>query len=135
MKYRRKPTVIEAVQFNGDNEQEVYAAFGSGGFDLLGDSESFMLAFKTAHGETAYARPGDWVTPDVEPMTFYPILNSFMEENYEPFTYTEELTEESSGAEVLAVVKDKLRQVLPESQVQIAATVLEDYGVAEEPNG
>ena len=120
MKFRRKPTTIEAVQFNGENEQEVYAIFGADGFTLLGDSSGFHLVFKTAHGDEAIARAGDWITPDAEPMTFYPIKDDVMKTNYEVFSYTDELHEESTSSEVLEVVRDKLRMVLPESQVALA---------------
>lgn len=84
MKFQSKPRVLEAMQYDGDNEEKIYEVFGASGFLLLGDSTSFMLSFKTAHGDTAFARPGDWITPDVRPDTFYPIKDDVMKENYEP---------------------------------------------------
>lgn len=131
MKFRRKPTVIEAIQYNGENEQEVYAVFGSSGFEVLGDSESFMLVFTTAGGDTIYARPGTWITSDIAPETFYPITQEALDQNYEVFSYTPELSETSTGPEVFTVVREKLRSILPESQVAIACAVMEDHGMLE----
>jgi len=82
MKFQRKPSIIEAIQYDGDNEQEIYDAFGSEHFTLLGDSDGFMLVFTTANGDEVMARPGVWVTPDIDPGTFYPIKDDYMVLNF-----------------------------------------------------
>lgn len=91
MKIRKKPIIQEAIQYDGENEEEVYKLFGAENFVLLGDGDGFMLSFNTAHGDGAYARPGDWITPDVEPGTFYPIKDDVIKANFEI------LEEESDG--------------------------------------
>jgi len=79
-RYRKKPVVIEAVQWTGSNLQDV-AAIGGGseyGQDFLGDD----LTIKTLEGEMR-ASPGDWIIRGVKG-ELYPCKPDIFEATYEP---------------------------------------------------
>ncbi len=87
MKYRKKPVEIEAVQFTGSNYAEV-AAF-MGGHPATGSDEdggTCWVALTTVHGDTAYARPGDWIIPEPTPGRFYPCNPDIFAATYEAVT-------------------------------------------------
>lgn len=84
MKYRKKPVVIEAIQFTGDNVEEIWAAFGATGIYGPTETNPDHLILTTVHGDPAPCRPGDWVIPDGEPGTFYPCKPDIFEATYEP---------------------------------------------------
>lgn len=129
MKFRKKPLVIEAVQFTeGEGaEDAVYSAFGQENFELLGDSSGFMISFTTAHGDVAFAREGDWVVPDSEPGTFYPIKNDVMQATYMPYYEETELHEDSTPSEILEKVQNNLLKMLPASQVELAMAAINNW--------
>jgi hypothetical protein len=58
--YRKTPVVIEAVQWTGDNIDEIWAAFGAG--DVYGPTETNpdWLKITTLEGEMR-ANVGDWI--------------------------------------------------------------------------
>lgn len=77
MKYRKKPVVIEAVQFDGNNHQEVFdfavgavATYDENGITIL-TAEGGMLAL-----------PGDYVIKGVQ-NEFYPRKPDIFEATYE----------------------------------------------------
>lgn len=119
-KMRRKPTVVEMIQFKDENEAEIYAAFGGEFFTLQADSSGTWLEFDMDNGQVGKAPEGFWIAPGAVPGTFYPIDPEFVEANYEPFNYDEELTEESDLSDVVTKVRSTLMRVLPYSQVQLA---------------
>jgi hypothetical protein len=83
-KFRKKPIVIEAIQFTGDNVNEIWDRFGAAGIYGPTETNPDHLILTTTHGDPAPARVGDWVVPDSQPHTFYPIKPDVFEATYEP---------------------------------------------------
>ena len=80
MKYRKKPVVIEAVQWDGDNLDEVVAL---GGVDTsIGTPQAHQLAILTPEG-TMFGSKGDWIIRGVKG-EFYPCKPDIFEMTYEP---------------------------------------------------
>ena len=74
-KFRKKPVVIEAEQYNGSNNP-----FGAAKINK--DGKSYI---ETMHeGQVVILEPGDWVIPDGKPGTFYPCKPDIFEKTYEP---------------------------------------------------
>ena len=67
-KYRKKPVVIEAIQFTGDNCEEI-KEFGA------------YIVIKTLEGKMI-ALPGDWIIKGVKG-EFYPCKPDIFEKTYE----------------------------------------------------
>jgi hypothetical protein len=83
MKFRKKPVVIEAFRYLPDESNraellEIYGLWGGAG----GRGE--LIGMVTIHGDTAYARPGDWIAREPDPTKFYPIKLDIFEATYEP---------------------------------------------------
>lgn len=78
-RFRKKPVVITAVQWTGDNLAEIAEFVGA---DVTGNNKDrFMyvtddqppcLVMKTIQGQAAVGRVGDWVIPESEPGRAYP---------------------------------------------------------------
>lgn len=79
MKYRKKPIVIEAVQFTGTNHDEI-ADFCAPQPVKVGGG--FTLLIPTLEGEMT-ANQGDWVIKGVK-SEFYPCKPDIFEATYEP---------------------------------------------------
>jgi len=87
VKYRKKPVEIQAVQFTGSNYAEVFAFVGHDapvGVDEDGGTKWVQLT--TVHGDTAYARPGDWIIPEPQPGRFYPCNPDIFAASYDAVT-------------------------------------------------
>lgn len=83
MKYRKKPIVIEAVQWKGNNHIEI-AAMGLPKQELQEDFLSDYLVIPTMEGEMR-ANRGDWIIKGVKG-EFYPIKDEIFQLTYEPVT-------------------------------------------------
>lgn len=91
MKFRKKPVVIEAVQFNNINKDEIQEFVG---MELKHEIESdtayqagqgapvSSLTITTLEGNMK-AMPGDWIIKGVAG-EFYPCKNEIFEKTYEP---------------------------------------------------
>jgi len=77
MKYRKKPVVIEAVQFTGDNHFTLGAFCGR---KARPDGDNLLI--DTLEGEMT-ARPGDWIIQGVHG-EFYPCKPDIFAATYEP---------------------------------------------------
>lgn len=65
-RYKRKPFEAEAIQFTGDNQQEIWDAFGKEGLhDPHFNPELARLVVTTRKEGTVPARPKDWIVPDM----------------------------------------------------------------------
>lgn len=93
-KYRKRPLVIDAHQWDGDwpaviqwlaslTEQPLLVPPGQRPGIVREGSE---LVLMTIHGDPAKARLGDWVVPEPVPDRFYPINNAVFAASYEPAT-------------------------------------------------
>ena len=86
MKYRKKPVVIEAVQWTGDNGEEIYNFCGNyaqfATSDLgLGNVMSYRLSIETLEGFME-ASTGDYIIKGVNG-EFYPCKPDIFEKTYE----------------------------------------------------
>lgn len=79
MKFRKKPVVIEAIQWTGENTQEVYQFCNSGSRDchIMGDK----LLIKTLEG-TMEASAGDYIIRGVNG-EHYPCKPDIFDKTYE----------------------------------------------------
>ncbi len=80
MKYRKKPIVIEAVQWTGTNVDEVLGFILAGGSARRGGSDH-SLYIDTREG-TMRADRGDWIIRGVKG-EFYPCKPDIFAETYE----------------------------------------------------
>lgn len=86
MKYRKKPVVIEAIQYNGKNAQDVINFAKSSGRKVSMDRDSSrkidFLEVETLEG-FMYADKGDWIIRGVKGEV-YPCKPVIFEMTYEP---------------------------------------------------
>ncbi|MFD4788269.1 hypothetical protein ACFWN1_14660 [Streptomyces sp. NPDC058459] len=82
-KFRKKPIEIDAIQFTGDNVQEIWDAFGAVGIYGPTEKNPDHLILTTVHGDEAPARAADWIIPDGKPGTFYPCKPDIFAATYE----------------------------------------------------
>ena len=101
-KFRKKPVVIEAVQLcwaqwdavcallgdalsieNPTGAWNIHAGMAS---DICGERgpDYIALNVRTAHGEIAIVRHGDWIIPEKTPGRFYPCKPDVFRDTYEP---------------------------------------------------
>ena len=82
MKFRKKPVVIEAVQWNGTTESfDAILALGDIKWDP-GPMGSYTFIINTLEGEHI-ASKGDWIIKGVNG-EFYPCKPDIFEKTYEP---------------------------------------------------
>jgi hypothetical protein len=79
VKFRKKPVVIEAIQYTGQNNMEV-THFASGRYVSPGPNESLLIY--TLEG-TMEASKGDWIIKGVKGEC-YPCKPDIFEATYEP---------------------------------------------------
>jgi len=75
-KYRKKPVVIEACQFNGKNTADIFSWMKTRRL-----SKGSTIVIHTLEGDM-YASPGDWIIKGVEG-EFYPCKPDIFEKTYE----------------------------------------------------
>lgn len=82
-KYRKKPIVIEAIQFDGQNHQEILDWSGGAVHSAKPYKQDYYaLEIKTLEGVMeAYA--GDWIIKGVKG-EFYPCKSDIFDATYEP---------------------------------------------------
>ena len=78
MKFRKKPVVVDAIQWDGKNRDEMRAFIGQS-FGYVYD----RLEIYTSLAERVYASPGDWVIRGVKG-EYYPCKPDIFIETYEP---------------------------------------------------
>lgn len=82
MKYRKKPVVIEAVQWTSNNLEEIIIFMGVG----MEAKEDFFfekeITIRTLEGEMT-AQKDDWIIKGVKG-EFYPCKPDIFEQTYEP---------------------------------------------------
>ena len=77
MKYRKKPVVIEAIEFDGRNYDELRAFVGN----KLAMNDGFTLSIKTLEGEMI-ANVGDYIIKGIRG-EFYPCKPDIFDKTYE----------------------------------------------------
>ncbi|MFJ4902814.1 hypothetical protein [Streptomyces sp. NPDC088727] len=106
-RFRKKPIEITAVQLRWSQWSEVCDFLGealleenpTGAFEIPADEVSdtcgesvptyLLLMVRTAHGDLAPVRHGDWIIPEAEPGLFYPCKPDVFAATYEPIAATE----------------------------------------------
>jgi len=81
--FRKKPAVVEAVQFTRDNMNRVFNQL-TGAFAADVEDGRPILKVQTIHGETAVVRLGDWIVSEPELGKYYPVKPDIFEQTYEP---------------------------------------------------
>lgn len=80
MKYRKKPVVIDAAQWNGKNIDEICSFTGRTGGELMYDHGRLLI--KTLEGDMV-AESGDYIIKGVAG-EFYPCKPDIFKKTYEP---------------------------------------------------
>jgi len=80
-KFRKKPVVIEAIQFTGENFNEIDTFTGSK-FWIRGEGNNF-IEIQTLEG-IMKASINDWIIKGIN-NEFYPCKPDIFEKTYEPF--------------------------------------------------
>ena len=78
MKFRKKPVIIEAMHYTGDNLDEALAFLPIGKFKLAGEK----LYITTLEGDH-YCTPGDWIIQGARGDDYYPCKPDIFEMTYE----------------------------------------------------
>jgi hypothetical protein len=82
-KYRKRPHVIEAMQWTGDNLDAIRDWAGTDG--IYGPIErTDQLTVTKITGDPATVRVGDWILPEPQPGRFSPCPPDIFETLYEP---------------------------------------------------
>ena len=79
MKYRKKPVVIEAIQWTGENQKEIERFMKTGYLQVLKTSKTLMIP--TLEGDMQ-ASSSDWIIKGVQG-EFYPCKPVIFEQTYE----------------------------------------------------
>ena len=83
MKFRKRPTVVEAMQFLDDTKDQVYN-WAVGAEPTFRNDEPALLV-RTIHGDEAVVRLGDWVIREPGAVTFYyPCKPDIFDASYDP---------------------------------------------------
>ncbi len=80
MRFRKKPVVIEAIQWTGDNAQEVREFMREASYGWNPGSHAWVIV--TLEGNMS-ALPGDWIIKGVKG-EFYPCKPDIFAATYEP---------------------------------------------------
>ena len=78
MKFRKKPVVIDAIKWTGENQTEVFAFLGEESLFYMADQNLYI---KTLEG-THLASIGDWVIKGIKG-EFYPCKPDIFEQTYD----------------------------------------------------
>ena len=75
-KFRKKPIVVEAFQFDGQSANDP-----PGVFRREEDDRPYVM---TIHNQPCYVMPGDWIISEPDGVHFYPCKPDVFEATYEP---------------------------------------------------
>ena len=89
MKYRKKPVVVDAFQWEGPwhNRSVVKKVSIDGDASSVG-GEQVRFYVTTAHGQDAFLVPGDWVIAEPDGRGHYPCKPDIFAATYEPAEVT-----------------------------------------------
>lgn len=76
-KYRKKPVVIDAIQYNGNNFDEIFHFINSVHCCEIPINNDEYIIIETLEGDMK-ATPGDWIIKGVN-REFYPCKNDIFE--------------------------------------------------------
>lgn len=87
--FRKRPIVVQAIQWTGDNEREIREWCGPGFFGVVApedrsdDPEITAEVLDTLHSTWVGVKTGQWVVRGVKG-ELYPIAEDVLAETYEP---------------------------------------------------
>jgi hypothetical protein len=81
--YRKKPVEIQAIQFTGDNIEQIWDAFGTAGIYDPTEKNLNALLLTTIDGEKVPCPVGHWVIAEPVPNRFYPCDPGVFADRYE----------------------------------------------------
>ena len=79
MRYRRRPTTIEAEQYLGLDQHPLPR-----GVRVSYSGPKPVAYVITIHGQVTPVQPGDWIMPEPDGEHFYPCKPDVFEATYEP---------------------------------------------------
>ena len=84
-RFRKKPVVIEAIRWTGDNEEEL-VAFAGANFETVHDSPEWTArVYDALHDSWIAARTGDWIVRGVRGEN-YAVHQDVLDETYDLIT-------------------------------------------------
>ncbi len=83
-KYRKRPHVIEAMQWTGDNLAAIRDWAGTDGIYGPTERRADQLTVTAITGDPTPVRIGDWILPEPQAGRFYPCPSNIFEALYEP---------------------------------------------------
>lgn len=111
-KYRKKPVVIEAVQWKGNNEIEIQEFIADGSWKWEADNGKINLYICTLEG-LMIAPVGDWIIRGVNG-EFYPCKPDIFEKTYEKLEEEEQMSNDietpKTVADLTKIISDLLSQ-------------------------
>jgi len=82
MKFKKKPIIIDAIQWNGSNMAEILTLSSSEGKEFEHDIFSGLLTIETLEGDMV-AQEGDWIIRGIKG-ELYPCKPDIFEATYDP---------------------------------------------------
>ena len=82
-KFRKKPVVVEAMQFTDESKDQCFNFVGGNRYADFDDDGTPTLRFNTIHGDEAVARFGDWLIKEPDGVRCYPCKPDIFEQTYE----------------------------------------------------
>lgn len=86
MKFRKKPVVIEAVQFTQeiqDRHEQLMTPLPKGVERAHAGDNAGEYYVVTIHGQETWIVPGDWIMPEPDGIHFYPCKDDIFRKTYE----------------------------------------------------
>ena len=114
MKFKKKPVVIEAMQYNGSNGNDVMKWSESNvmeSTDLKVTKQNPLGTFmtmKTIDGNIAEATPGVWICKGING-EYYPCQNDIFRKTYEPVVASKE---KSKKEKVRSIISNAFNEVV-----------------------
>ena len=82
MKYRKKPIVVEAMQWHGPSDNAALREFAGHWVSIAWEGQAISVIITTLEGHMKVS-PGDWIIRGVKG-AFYPCKPEIFEATYEP---------------------------------------------------
>lgn len=81
-RFKKKPLIIEAVQWTGDNINAIWDQFGAAGIYGPTETNPDFLLLTTPDGFQTPCRINEWIVPNSKPDTFHAVDPKLMEAKY-----------------------------------------------------
>jgi len=81
-RFKKRPLIIEAVQWTGNNIDEIWETFGAAGIYGPSELNPDYLLLTTPDGFQTPCRINEWVVQNTKPDTFHAVDPKLMEAKY-----------------------------------------------------